>query len=248
MSSSTILVTGASRGIGKGLVSELLLRNNTTVIAAVRNVTDGSSQQLNDLAKGSNSRLILIKIDSSSENDAAKSAEEIQQKFGIGKVDTVIANAGIAKHYGPVAYTPIQEVKDHFTVNTLGPLTLFQAFWPLLQHSSNPKFVAVSTGLSSIGGMGNLPMPAGAYGSSKAMLNFLVRKIHFENEHLISFVISPGWVQTDMGNAGAVASGMEAAPTTLQDSVAGILQKIDQATRESSGGKFLSFDETAFSW
>ncbi|KAF4550792.1 Norsolorinic acid ketoreductase nor1-like protein 2 [Elsinoe fawcettii] len=248
MADSIILVTGANRGIGKGLVAELLRREKTTVIAAVRTLNNTSTEDLESLPKGRDSRLVLIKIDSSSETDASTASEQVQQQFGIDHVDTIIANAGIGKYYGPVASTPMSEIKDHFTVNVLGSLAVFQAFWPLLQLSSTPKFVAITTGLASIADMANFPIPSGAYGASKAMLNYLVRKLHFENEALTAFVISPGWVQTDMGNAGAVSSGMKEAPVTLQDSVAGILNKVDLATRDRSGGNFQSFDEATFAW
>ncbi|KAG8629745.1 hypothetical protein KVT40_001364 [Elsinoe batatas] len=248
MSNTIVLVTGANRGIGKGLTTSLLLKPNTTVIAAVRDPSSPSSQELTSLSADSTSNLLLVKIDASSEASAASAAAALQQQHSISHIDTIIANAGIAQYYGPLATTPIEQVKAHFMVNTLGPLTLFQAFWPLLQRSTNPKFVAVSTGLASIGLMGDLPMPAGAYGGSKAMMNYLVRKMHFENEGLVAFVISPGWVQTDMGNAGAKASGMVEAPTTVEESVSGILKKVEGATREGEGGRFLSFDEARIEW
>jgi norsolorinic acid ketoreductase len=50
------------------------------------------------------------------------------------------------------------------------------------------------------------------------------------------------WVQTDMGNSGAVANGLTEAPTTIQESVDGIIDKIDNATREETSGKFISLD------
>lgn len=51
-----------------------------------------------------------------------------------------------------------------------------------------------------------------------------------------------------MGNMGAKANGMEEAPVTLQQSVDGILGKIDGATREETSGTFQSFDETKYNW
>jgi len=74
----------------------------------------------------------------------------------------------------------------------------------------------------------------------------LQKKIHEENKFLISFPIHPGWVQTDMGNQGAVANGLEQAPTTIEDSVAGLLKQIDVATRDS--GKYWSFDGSNLRW
>ena len=51
-----------------------------------------------------------------------------------------------------------------------------------------------------------------------------------------------GWVQTEMGNAGAQKAGLEAAPMKLEDSIAKIVALLDTATRESHGGKFWSVD------
>lgn len=248
MPSNISLITGGNRGIGKGLVAALLSRPDAIVVATVRNPLDASSKALEDLPKGENSRLIVVKLDAQSETDAAAAAEKLSQEHGLNHIDTVIANAGISKYYGPAVATPLEEVREHFLVNSVGPLVLFQAFWPLLQQSAQPKFIAISTGLGSIGSMGDMPVPAMAYGTSKAALNYIIRKLHFENESLIAFPISPGWVQTDMGNAGALASGMEQAPLTLQESVDGILSRVDKATRESMGGTFQSFDGTTIDW
>jgi norsolorinic acid ketoreductase len=131
----------------------------------------------------------IVSTDSSS---AKTAVEKLKDKHGINKIDIVIASAGISKYYGLASVTPIEEVKEHFEVNTIGPLILFQATYPLLTGSSRPIFVALSTGIGSIGEMGSLPLPATAYGISKVALNYLVRKIHFENPEITAFVISPG--------------------------------------------------------
>jgi len=119
---------------------------------------------------------------------------------------------------------------------------------PLLKHAPKPVFVGITTGLASLGDMASLPVQSTAYGMSKAALNYAVRKIHFENEWLVAFVLSPGWVRTEMGNKGAEANGMERAPVTVDDSVKGMLVKIDNATREKTSGTFQSFDKTEFNW
>ena len=77
-----------------------------------------------------------------------------------------------------------------------------------------------------MGDMEMYPLPDTAYGASKAALNFVVRKLHFEHENLTIFPISPGWVQTDMGTPTAQAFGMEDAPTTLEDSIGGIVKTV----------------------
>jgi norsolorinic acid ketoreductase len=179
-------------GLGRGLLEALIQRPNTVVIAGVRNLTNPTSKSLQSLATGAGSKVITVIIDNDVESSAKQAIDALQTQHGITKIDTVIANAGISKYYGPATTTPISEVRDHFEVNVVGTLILFQAVWPLLKLSSNPIFVALSTGIGSIGEMENLPMPATAYGISKVAINYMVRKIHFENPELTAFVISPG--------------------------------------------------------
>lgn len=76
-------------------------------------------------------------------------------------------------------------------------LALFQAVFPLL-GGEGKKFVAISSAVASIGDMEKVPMKSTAYGASKAALNYVIRKIHCENEGLIAFPLNPGWVQTDV--------------------------------------------------
>ena len=76
------------------------------------------------------------------------------------------------------------EAKEHVNVNSIGALVLFHAVLPLLLTISSP--------LCSIGGMETKPFSMGAYGISKATLNYLTRKIYFENDNLVAFALNPG--------------------------------------------------------
>ena len=67
------------------------------------------------------------------------------------------------------------------------------------------------------------------YGASKAMLNYLTCRMHYENPELIAFPMSPGFVQTDMGNAGARKAGMAKAVFTVEQSVGGMLKTVSPA-------------------
>jgi norsolorinic acid ketoreductase len=169
------------------------MRPSTIVIAGVRDIESASSKAIYSLPTGQNSKAIVVHIDNLSESSAKDSVKLLESKHGITKLDVVIANAGISNYYGLAIDTPLSEVRSHFEVNTVGTLALFQATWPLLQAAPTPKFVAVTTGLASIGDMGSMPMPVAAYGTSKAAVNFITRKIHFENPDLIAFPISPGY-------------------------------------------------------
>jgi hypothetical protein len=55
-------------------------------------------------------------------------------------------------------------------------------------------FVGISSIGASIGGMEKVRVPSSAYGPSKVVLNYIMWKVHFENEDVCVFVIEPGWV------------------------------------------------------
>jgi norsolorinic acid ketoreductase len=225
-SKSIILITGANRGIGNGLAQVYASRPDTVLIATTRDLESASSKALSTIPTGKGSKVIVVKLDANREKDAQDVVEELKNTHGIDRIDTVIANAGIANYFGPTISSPVSAFQEHFAVNTVGFLTLFQATNALLEKSSSPKFVYISTVLGSIGDAEKYPLPAVAYGASKAAANFIIKKIHIEHPGLTVFPIHPGWVQTDMGNAGAVANGLEEAPVSLKDSVDGLVSQV----------------------
>lgn len=112
----------------------------------------------------------------------------------------------------------------HYEVNVIGPVLLFQAALPLLAQEG--MFVSLGSSAGTLGDMESLPIPNAAYGPSKTALSWVTRKMHFEHEGLVVFTMHPGWVQTEMGNAGAVAIGMEKAILTLDESVQGMVKVV----------------------
>ncbi|KAF7357243.1 NAD(P)-binding protein [Mycena sanguinolenta] len=236
MSAKTVyLISGANRGIGYGLAATIAARPNTIVFAGAR---DPAAQSLKDLAaRHPNVHPVKLTSGDKAENEAA--IAEIQKTAG--QLDVIIANAGISKQYGPLATAPLSEYREHFEVNTIGVVVLFQAAHKLLLASptGSPILAYISSGAGSISAYYH--MSAGAYGASKAAANFLVKVLDAENPTLISMAIHPGWVATDMGNMGAASNGLPQAPVTVEDSVAGILSRIDGATKEKSSGRFWNF-------
>ncbi|CAF4081959.1 unnamed protein product [Adineta steineri] len=238
-------ISGANRGIGLGFVQALAKRADTLIYAGVRDPSkDDELKKLNSQTKN----IHIIKLESISESDAKAAAEKIEKTSGY--IDVVIANAGILNYQGPIVITPIKEIRDHYEVNVAGPLILFQALYPLLSKSKSgaPKFVVISSAVGSIGEL--LPALTAAYGASKAVVNYVTKKIHQEHEKdgLIAFPIHPGLVQTDMGNPFAKTIGLDEAPVTIENSVQGQLKVIDEATREKTSGRFWDFQGKELPW
>jgi norsolorinic acid ketoreductase len=209
MKPTVVLITGTNRGkyyvltpdipkltmrtgIGKGLTTAYLAMPNTTVIATVRDASIKSTSELSSIPKGPNSHLIIDQLSLDDPTGATHAVSRIQKEYSVDHIDIVIANAGICNHWGPVRDMEDSVLIAHFEVNTLGPLRLFKAAAPLLKASGQPKFVYISTALASIDGLENSPSLTAAYGVSKAAGNYLIKKIHGEDETLIAFSIDPG--------------------------------------------------------
>lgn len=212
----------------------------------MRDLTGPRLKELESLPVGPGSKILVVKINSSSETDAQDAISLLQSRYSISKIDLVIANAGINK-MDLGTETPVSQLREHLLINTTGPFILFQATWPLLQRSEVPKFVVISSILASLGAMEAWPFRSTAYGASKVALNYIVRKLYFENPSLIAFPISPGyifsrsksggvkmifadgairWVMTDMGYSAAHSATLGEPPTTVDECVQGVVYQV----------------------
>ena len=245
MSGLTYVITGANRGLGKGLFEAFIARPNTTVIAAVRDV--GSSfKTLSSVPVGKDSKVIVIKLDSTVDTDPAAAVAELKSE-GVSHVDVLISNAGFMGPITTVLETTAETVRDSFEVNTIGPLNLIKAFYPLLEAAAAPRFFVLSSAIGSIEMLKEYQVPFFGYGMSKAAVNYLVAKLSYELPKLNSQAFSPGWVMTDMGTYGAKGVGMSEAPMTVEDSIKGLVKLFDEASVEKSGS-FTSVDGTNVPW
>jgi norsolorinic acid ketoreductase len=170
------------------MVSSLVLRPNTTVVATVRSDTT-PTDDLKGLPVTEGSKLIVLALSSSSDTSAASLVASLPT-HGITHIDTVVANAGSGLSFRSVLTTPLSSLRNDFEVNTLGPVKLFQEIYPVLKQSENPKFVLISSDLGSIGDMD--VAPSLSYGASKAAANYLLRKVHLEHKEISTLAIHPG--------------------------------------------------------
>ncbi|KAL1669403.1 hypothetical protein GGF50DRAFT_123245 [Schizophyllum commune] len=178
--SLTYLVSGANRGIGLGLVTALAGRPNTTVFAGARN--PAAATDLNALAAKHPNNLHVLKLVSGDKPGNLAAVEEIRKKAG--KLDVVIANAGIGDFFASTLEMKPEEMTRHFDVNVNGTLVLFQATYPLLKESPVRKFIPIGSLVGSVSIGSQFPARMLAYGASKAALHYLTRKIYQEHPEL----------------------------------------------------------------
>ncbi|KAF9630461.1 hypothetical protein BFW01_g1023 [Lasiodiplodia theobromae] len=215
---TTCLITGANRGIGRGLVAAYLARPHHTVIAAVRDPAHPTAQSLHDLVPhapspsatsgqpSSSSRLILLQMDCASSSSIAAAFAALTNVHGIRALDIVIANAGVGFATGrPLAAEGRAELQRFVDVNAHGPLEVFGGALGLMREAGKagerkPRFMLVSSNLGSFELMGKA-WGYGLYGASKAMANFLIKWLALENAgEVVVFAMHPGPVKTDMGD------------------------------------------------
>ncbi|KZO92365.1 NAD(P)-binding protein [Calocera viscosa TUFC12733] len=246
MSPTVYLVSGANRGIGLGIVSQLAARPNTIVFAGARNPSSASG--LHALAAKHPNTLHVVQLTSADKasNDAAIAGI----RRIAGRLDIIIANAGINTFFGQVLDTEPDVALEHYRVNFIGPLVLFQAAWSLLQQSPQPKFAIVSSLAGSIQVGAALPSGLLAYGASKTAVNYLAVKMHHEHKDLVVLALNPGGVATDMAafaqRSDALMAQMDL--ITVEESAGGILSVVDTAVRKEDGLQLTNYDGTKYPW
>ncbi|KAI1088935.1 NAD(P)-binding protein [Rostrohypoxylon terebratum] len=241
MAPKIILISGASRGLGRGLAERYLAKPNHIVIAANRNPSSAPSQSLSQLPVGKSSSLIIVKLDAEIESDATNAIKELKEKYDIEHLDVVIANAGISEVWPAVKDVKIADLDRHVRINVYGVVALYQATRELLRKTEGePVFAPVGSSAGYIAGQP--PITNAAYGPSKAALNWFVARIHAEDEWMNTFALSPGWVQTELGNKGARGLGLEKATVGVDESVDGMMKMLSETSKEKHGGKMVSYD------
>lgn len=143
-SGTIVLITGASRGIGKGLLELYLAKPNHTVVAANRDPNRIISKALADLPKADGTSLLLVKIDSTVPTDPAEAVKQLAS-YGIDHLDIIIANAGYPIS-GPRSLKSRSRICKSIPFNnTYSVIWLYQAALPLLKQSKNPIWVSMGS-------------------------------------------------------------------------------------------------------
>ena len=149
---------------------------------------------------GDSYRLRLIELDVLSEDSIIKAKSIIEKDFGY--LDVLINNAAI--HYDDwedVLSVDLKILHEAFETNTVGPLMMVQHFLPLIQKSTSPRIVNVS---SEAGAFSCLTGRTPAYTLSKYALNALTVMLshQLKPQHILINAVCPGWTNTDMGKGG----------------------------------------------
>ncbi|MDP2819005.1 MAG: SDR family oxidoreductase [Polaromonas sp.] len=218
---NTVLVIGASRGIGLEFVRQYRA-DNVRVLGTARD--EAGLQRLRKLGAQA------LQLDLA---DPASISGLTGQLDG-EKIDIALYVAGVFPQ-GDARTPPTQAVFDHtLHTNVLGAMQALPQVAPLVEATGG-CFACIT---SEMGCIGEVPSSdAWTYRVSKAALNMAVAAAQHDYPGAVLVALSPGWVQTEMGGTGA--------PLSVHSSVAAMRKTLAALTPQHKGA-FLNYDGSRF--
>jgi NAD(P)-dependent dehydrogenase (short-subunit alcohol dehydrogenase family) len=227
---TTILVTGANRGIGLEFVRQYAAEG-ADIIACCRK--PAAAKELHALAKSGKVRVMALDV------GEASSAAALAQALRGEAIDILINNAGV---FGPEKQSASQSDYDGlahtFRVNSIGPLIVSQALRDNLVRGHDKKLVVLTSKMGSISDSGTGAL---AYRASKAAVNMIMHVLarDWAADRILVAILHPGWVKTDMGGASALI--------TPQESVRGLRARVAELSPQTSG-HYLDYQGKEIAW
>jgi len=224
----TVLITGANRGLGLGLVQHFSRKGSFRVLAACRKTSDMDAILKRDDLTG----VEVLSFDASDETSRSALIETVSTKHG--GVDILINNAGIFLDAAEGADASALKGKPAtlratLEVNTVAPFQLMSGLVPGMLGRGFGRIVNVSSGMGQLSEMmSGYP----SYRASKSALNALTKLFAQEvlGRNVLINAVCPGWVRTDMGGASA--------HRTIEKGVAGIIWAAELPDGGPTGGFF----------
>jgi len=226
--SRSILIIGASRGLGLGLAGEFAAQG-WAVTATVRSAAQQAQAPLQELG---------VRVEQLEMTDP-NSLEQLANRLNDQQFDVIFVNAGVAgpEHHS-TAQASAEEMGQLFLTNAVAPLRVAERLLPNLA-AEHGLIVFMSSILGSIEAGAGLGMPL--YGASKAALNHLVQCFvrTQDNPQLGVLLMHPGWVRTDMGGADA--------PLDIDSSCKGMVEQVSAAVGRP-GLSYQDFEGNSLPW
>jgi NAD(P)-dependent dehydrogenase (short-subunit alcohol dehydrogenase family) len=229
---TTVLITGANRGIGLEYVRQIAPRG-WNVIAAVRD--PAKATELAGIAKA-HPQVVIEPLDVAD----FEAVEALQARYKDQPIDILLLNAAITPKY-PSAFKPLAGVdfdmaRQSFEVNALAPLKISQVFMGNVAASGKKQIVVISSKGGSFAESPKMPMMY-EYRASKAALDMYMYTLAFETpkQGVTVTLLSPGQVNTLQGMRQPNA-------IEVDESVSKMLKVIDSLT-PADNGKFLNYED-----
>jgi len=208
----TILITGASSGIGKA-TAQLFHQNGWNVVVTMR-------KPENETELSSLDNVLLAKLDVLDVTSIAKAVDDGIRKFG--KIDVLLNNAGYGA-YGPLESFTREKIIRQFNTNVIGLLDVTRALLPHFRKNKS----GVIINISSVGGKMTFPFGA-LYHGTKFAVEGISEALYYETEAIGVRVkiVEPGAIATDFGGRSLDLSNDESL-TEYQPMLANMLKGVN---------------------
>src|ERR1700743_3858303 len=225
---STVLIFGASRGLGPAVAEEWLKRD-AKVIATQRS----ASRDLSELQGRYPDSLEIETVDIVE----AASVNALRDRIGGHRIDVLFGNAGICKAHDQAPSTVDErDFVEMMLTNALGPMHAVELYENLVP--ANGAIAVMTSELGSIAGnRGHWEL----YSSSKAALNMLMKcfSVRHSGDARALLLVAPGWVRTDMGT--------QAATLSIEESIPFVVENV-QRSRGRAGLRFIDRNGRTLPW
>ncbi len=207
----TVIVTGANRGVGRGVAKQLAELGCRTILTS-RNESNGLrtlEEIKKEIGAGAAENLVFRPLDVTDPNSIGRLYDFVTTEYGAA--DALVNNAAVLlDKNGRILQTPMDAYRRTIETNVYGPLLLCQTFLPQMIKRNYGRVVNVSSDAGQIEGMVD-DMPA--YRLSKIALNGLTLMLadSVKGTNVLINAVHPGWVHTEMGGPKAPRSIEEAA-------------------------------------
>lgn len=193
----TVLITGASKGIGRATAISFAKAGAETIIIAARSSLTEVETEVLAAAKevGASPRVIKLVLDVTDEKSVADVAAEIQKT--VGKVDVLINNAGYLENWRPISESDPIEWWKTWEINLKGLYLVTRAILPLVLQSETKTII----NLSSIGAHLVRPGASGYQTSKLAVIRFTeFIAEEYSEQGVVAMSVHPGGVLTDLAS------------------------------------------------
>jgi NAD(P)-dependent dehydrogenase (short-subunit alcohol dehydrogenase family) len=229
----TVLITGASRGLGLEFARQYAAEG-WQIFAACR--APKAAKELQQIAAESGGRIRVLQMNVTDTASVRAAASALKGEA----IDLLLNNAGVGgppgQRIGSLDYPAWAKVLD---ANTLGPMRVVEAFLDNIAKSHLKQVVTITSGMGSL--EDNTSGGSYAYRSSKAAVNMVMKSLSIDlaPRGITCVVMNPGWVRTDMGGSGGKLSPPESIKA---------MRSVIAALRPEDSGKFLNYTGKPYPW